>query len=132
MTSSLLNSPGLFSVFWPTSVIWMVSIRPLSFKSSSLFINPLVTTKSTHYNWDKRHFHVPQFFFSSLVRSTNSSFFLFYFDFSLWSAAAAKSTIQQALFFFVDYHKVLSFGRDSVIHLNVKIAEEFVWVILQG
>ena len=40
----------------------MVSDCPFIFKSFSPLINSLVTTKSTNYNWYKRHFHVPQFF----------------------------------------------------------------------
>ena len=45
-------------------------------------------TKSTNYNWYKRHFNFPQFFFK---RSRYLSFFSFYFNFILWSAATAKS-----------------------------------------
>ena len=46
MTASLLKSPGLFSVFWPFSIMlsfWMVSTRPPTSKSSSPFSNRLVT-----------------------------------------------------------------------------------------
>ena len=38
----------------------MVSIHPLISKSSSPFINPLVTL--LRVPWYKRHFHVPHFF----------------------------------------------------------------------
>ena len=49
------------------AVIWMVSTRQPTDKSSSPFINPLVTVpkapitiaKSINYNLYKRHFHVP-------------------------------------------------------------------------
>ena len=44
-------------------VIWMVSIRPFISKSSSPFNNS-PSSKSTNYNWYKRHFHVPTVFFS--------------------------------------------------------------------
>ena len=42
VTASLLKSSGLFSVFWSFSVVWMVSTRPATCKSSSTFNNPLV------------------------------------------------------------------------------------------
>ena len=45
-TASLLNSPGLFWVFWPNvnnALVWTVSTNPVISKSSSLFTNPLVT-----------------------------------------------------------------------------------------
>ena len=45
-SKSLFKSPGLFSVFWPFSImlcVWTVSIRPPSSKSSRPFNNSLVT-----------------------------------------------------------------------------------------
>ena len=51
------------------AVVWMVSTRPFISKSSDSFINPFSDcTKSTNYNWYKRHFHIPQFL-NSLARS---------------------------------------------------------------
>ena len=45
-------------------VVWIVSSRPFISKFSSLDC-----TKSTHYNWYKRHFYFPQFFqFPSKVK----------------------------------------------------------------
>ena len=66
------------------AIVWMVSTRPPTSKTSSPFINPLVIgqsqsvllfpihpvlcqsfddcTKSTNYNWYNCHLHVPQFF----------------------------------------------------------------------
>ena len=42
------------------AVVWMVSTRPLIFKSSSPCTNPLVTSnKNTHYHWYHCQFHVP-------------------------------------------------------------------------
>ena len=61
MTASLLKSPGLFSVFrliFNNAVVWMASSRPLISKSFSPCINPLLTTKSTNYNWYYHHLHV--------------------------------------------------------------------------
>ena len=42
MTTSLQKSPGLFSIFWPISIM-MVSSRPVISKSSSSCTNSLVT-----------------------------------------------------------------------------------------
>ena len=56
-------------------------------------------TKSTNHNWYNRHFHVPQFF-NSLARSRYLSLFLHSFNFTLWFAGTAKSTILQVLSFF--------------------------------
>ena len=58
-------------------------------------------TESTNYNWYNRHVHVPQFFFDSQARSRNLSLFLHSFNFTLWSAGRAKSTILQILSFLV-------------------------------
>ena len=58
---------------------------------------------------------VPQFF-SSLTRSRYWSFFLFSFNFTLWSAETANSTIWQVLFF-VDYCKDWLSVWDSMICL---------------
>ena len=80
-------------------VVWIVSTRPPTSKSSSHFSNPLFTvpnapiTISIIVTW---MFHS---FFNSLVRSSYLSFFSNYFSFILWSAGTAKSTILQILFF---------------------------------
>ena len=65
-TASLLKSQGLFSVFWPISIIFqflMVSTRPLISKSSSPGTNSLVTYQEHNYNSYLRRPHVPHFFF---------------------------------------------------------------------
>ena len=81
------------------AVVWMVSIHPFISKSSSAFINPLVTVPRTPIiigiNATFR-FHS---FFSSLVRSRYLFFFSLSFNFTLWSARTAKSKIFQVLFF---------------------------------
>ena len=113
MIESLLKSPGLSSVFWLIyiAIVWMVSIRPLISKSSSLLSQFFVDcTEHSNYNWYHRHLHIP-LFFNSLSRSTYLSLFSLSFSFTLWSTRTAKSTIQQVLFF-VDFYKVWSPGRD--------------------
>ena len=66
------KSPRHFSILTILNnvVVWMVSTHPLISKSFG------DCTKSTNYNWDKRHFHVSQIFqFPSKLKI----FFLFVF-----------------------------------------------------
>ena len=98
LTASLLKSPGLFSVFWPflnKVVVWMVSIRPPTSKSSSPFSNPLVTVPNAPITIGVYN----SFFLNFLARSRYLSFFSHSFSFIRWSAGTAKSTILQVLFF---------------------------------
>ena len=95
------------------AVVWVVSSRPPTFKSSSPFNNPLVTVPKATITIVTYMFHN---FFNSLSRSRYLSFFSHSFSFILWSAGTAKSTILQILLFFfflfVDYYLVWSSGRD--------------------
>ena len=91
----------------------MVSTRLPNSKSSSPFGNPLVTVPIGIIVTCMFHS-----FFNSLARSRYLSFFSHSFSFILWSAGTVKSTILQFfsfLFFFVDYYKVWSSDRDSII-----------------
>ena len=99
-------------------VVWMVSTRPPTSKSSRPFSNPLVTMPNAPITIGiiiTFMFHSLFFFFNSQARSRYLSFFSHYFSFILWSAGTAKSTIFHILFFFFfffDYYKVWSSGRD--------------------
>ena len=73
------------------AVVWMVTTRPLFFKSTS------PCTKSTNYKWYHRHSHFPQFF-NSLTRSRYLNLFSRPFNFTLWSARRAKTSIRQVTF----------------------------------
>ena len=81
------------------AVIWIVSTRPPTSKSSRTFNNPFIIvpkvpiTIGTIVNF---MFHR---FFNSLARSRYLSFFSHSFIFILWSAWTAKSTILQILIF---------------------------------
>ena len=84
------------------AVAWRVSTRPLISKSSSPFINPLVTVPRPPIIIGINvtfMFHSLFVFFSFLARSRYLSFFSLSFNFTLWSAGTAKSTILQVLFF---------------------------------
>ena len=80
-------------------VVWMVSTRPLISKSSSPFINSLVTVPRAPIAIGINLTFMLHSFFNSLKRSRHSSFFSLSFNFTLWSFGTAKSTILQVLFF---------------------------------
>ena len=101
VTASLLKSPGLFSVFWPFSIVLLFGWSPLvrTSKSSSLFSNPLVTAPKAPISIGTIVTFMFQSFFDSLARSTYLILFSHSFSFILWSAGTAKSTILQIFFF---------------------------------
>ena len=76
-------------------VVWMVSTRPPTSKSSCPFSNPLVTVPKAPITIGIIITFMFQciFLFNSLGRSRYSSFFSYFFSFILWSAGTAKSTI---------------------------------------
>ena len=82
-------------------VIWIVSTRPPTSKSSRLFNNPLVIVPKAPMTIGTIVTFMFHSFFNSLARSTYLSFFSHSFRFILWSAGTAKSTIFQILFFFL-------------------------------
>ncbi len=94
------------------SVVWIVSIRPPTSKSSSPFSNPLVTVPNAPITIGIIVTIMFYSFFNSQARSMYLSFFSHSFSFILWSAVIAKSTILQIFFFFVDYYKIWSSDRD--------------------
>ena len=80
------------------AVVWMVSTRPPTSKSSSPFSNPLVTVPNTPITIGIIVTCMFHSFFNSLARSKYLSFFSHSFSFILWSVGTAKSTILQVLF----------------------------------
>ena len=80
-------------------VVWMVSTRPSTSKSSSPFSNPFVTVPNAPITISIIVTCMFHSFFNSQARSRYLSFFLHSFSFILWSAGTAKSTILQVLFF---------------------------------
>ena len=81
------------------AVVWMVSTRPPTSKSSSPFCDPLVTVPNAPITIGIIVTCMFHSFFNSLERSRYLSFFSHSFSFILWSAGTAKSTILQVLFF---------------------------------
>ena len=82
-------------------VVWMVSTRPPTSKSSSPLTNPLVTVPNAPITVGIIVTCMFHSFFNSLARSRYLSFFSHSFSIILWSAGTAKSTILQVLFFVV-------------------------------
>ena len=83
------------------AVVWMVSARPPTFKSSRPFNNLLVTVPKAPITIGTIVSFIFYSFFHSLARSRYLSFFSHSFNFILWSAETAKSTILQIFFFFL-------------------------------
>ena len=95
VSRTLLSILTLFN----NAVVWMVSTRPPTFKSSRSFNKRLVTVPKAPVTIciiDTFIFHS---FFNSLARSRYLSLFSHSFRFTLWSAGTAKSTILQIFFF---------------------------------
>ena len=114
------------------AVVWIVSTRPPTSKSSRPFKNSLAIVPKAPITIATIVTFMFHSFFNSLTRSRYLSLFSLSFRFILWSAGTAKSTIVLILFrffFFVDYYEVRSSGRDSVIRLYVKVQLEFMRVI---
>ena len=130
VSRTLLNILAVFN----NAVIWMVSTRPPTSKSSRPFNNLLVTVPKAPIAIDTivtLMFH--SFFFNSLTKSRYLFFFSHSFSSILWSAGTVKSTILLVLFFFFffDYYKVWSSVRDQVIRVYIKVPSEFMCVIFQ-
>ena len=85
-------------------LVWMVSTRPPTSKSSSPFNNPLVTVPKAPITIGIIVIFMFHIFFNSLARSRYLFLFSHSFSFILWSAGTAKLTILQVLFFVVDYY----------------------------
>ena len=81
------------------AVIWIVSTRPPTSKSSRPLNNPLVIVPKAPITIGTIITFMFHSFFNSQARSRYLSFFAHSFRFSLRSAGTAKSTILQILFF---------------------------------
>ena len=84
-----------------SAVVWIVSTRLPTSKSSRPFNNPLVIVPNAPITIGTIVTFMFHSFFNSLARSRYLSFFSLSFRFILWSAGRVKSTILQILFFFL-------------------------------
>ena len=80
-------------------VVWMVSTRPSTSKSSNPFSNSLVTVPNPPITIGIIVTCMFHSFFNSLARSRYLSLFSHSFSFLLRSVGTAKSTILQVLYF---------------------------------
>ena len=97
------------------AVVWIVSTRPLTSKSSRPFINPLVTAPNAPITNGTIVTFMFHSFFNSLARSWYLSFFSISFRFILWSARTSKSTILQIYYYYNS--SGLSYPSDRAISL---------------
>ena len=114
------------------AVVWIASIRPLISKSSSPFSNPLMTIPRAPITIGITVTFMSHSFFNSLARSRYLSFFSLSFNFILWSARIAESTIQLVLYFFFI---IIRSGRLAEIRWSVCISKSlkslcplFLWI----
>ena len=105
-------------------VVWMVSTRLPTSKSSSPFNNHFVTVPKAPITIGAIVAFMFHCFFNSLARSRYLTFFSHSFSFILWSAGTAKMTILQIIIIFTQplrssriWHKVNFFKR-SLTGLN--------------
>ena len=94
VSRTLLSIMAVFN----NAVVWMVSTRPPTSKSSRPFNNPLVTVPKAPIIICIIVTFMFHSFFHSLARSMCLLFFSHSFCFILWSARTAKSTILQIFF----------------------------------
>ena len=98
----------------------MVSTRPVISKSSSPCTNPLVTVPRAPITIGIIITFMFHSFFNSLARSRYLSLFSHSFNFTLWSAETAKSTILKVLLFLLI---IIRSGRLAEIRWSVCISK---------
>ena len=88
------------------AVVWMVSTRPLTFKSSSPFNNPLATVPKAPITIGIIVTFMSHSFFNSLVKVEVLTLLFTFFQF--YSVVSRNSKVDNLAnsFFFFDYYKV--------------------------
>ena len=102
------------------AVVWTVSTHPVISKSSSHCTNPLLTVPRAPITIGIIVTFMFHSFFYSLASSNYLSLFLHSFNFTLWSAGSAKSTILQILSFLLI---IIRSGRLAEIWWSVCISK---------
>ena len=97
------------------AVVWIVSTRPPTSKSSRHFNNTFVIVPKSPITIGTVATFMFHGFFNSLARSRYLSFFSLSFRFILWSAGTAKSTILQILFIII----IIIIYSFRVFHISV-------------
>ena len=106
------------------AVVWMVSTRPPTSKSSRLFNNPSVTVPKAPTTIGIIFAFTFRSFFNSLARSRIFSLFSHSVSFILWSAGKAKSKILQILFFLLI---IIRSGLLAEIRWSVCMSEHYYY-----
>ena len=100
VSRTLLSILAVFN----NAVVWMVSTRPPTSKSSRPFNNPLVTVPKAPITIGIIVTFMFHSFFNYLAWSMYLSFFSHSFSFILWSAWTVKSTILLIFFYYYYYY----------------------------
>ena len=93
-------------------LVWMVSIRPLIFKSSSPFNNDLMTVPKAPITIGTIVAFMFHSFFNSQARSRYLSFFSLSFNFTLWSAKPEVLNSARSLYFYLFIYLFILFFAD--------------------
>ena len=123
VTASILKSPGLFLVFWPTSIMLLFEGSSLVLYLQvlpSLYQSISVCAERADYDRYQRHFHVPLFFqFPSKVQVSISvfGFIQFYHVFS------RNNKVHNSTCSFLFYCLSLSSGHLAEIRWSVLISK---------
>ena len=96
ISRTLLSILAVFN----NAIVWMVSTRPPTSKSSRPFNNPFVTVPKAPITIGIIFTFMIHSFFNSRARSSYLSLFSYSFSFILWSTGTAKLTILQIFIFF--------------------------------
>ena len=124
VSMSLLSLLAVFN----NVVVWMVSTRLPTTKSSSPFSNSLVTVPNAPVTIGIIVTYMFHSFYNSLSRSRYLSF-SHSFSFILWSAETAKSTILQVLFFLL---VIIKSGLLAEIRWSVCMSHKSLYVFFLG
>ena len=120
VSRTLLSILAVFN----NALVWMVSTRPSTSKTSRPFNNPLVTVPKGPITIVIIVTFMFHSFFNSLARSRYLSLFSHSFSFILWSAGTAKSTILQIFFLLLLLLLIIiRFGLRAEIRLSVCISK---------
>ena len=103
-------------VILSNAVVWIVSTRPPTSKSSRPFNNPLVIVPNAPITIDAIVTFMCHSFFNSLAKSRYLSFFSLSFKFILWlPGQQSRQFCRFSFFVVVNFYEVWSSGRKYVI-----------------
>ena len=127
VSRTLLSILAVFN----NAVVWMISPRPSTSKSSWHFNNPLATVPKTPITIGIFVTFMLHSFFNSLARSRYLSLFSYSFTFVLWSAGKAKSIFLKIFVFCWLWSGLLAEMRWSVCisKCHKSLCVSFSWTV---